>query len=104
MRPDVIVIASVGSKNSVQMRFTQNNEWSIHSRRIDPISRLWRTDYHIVNGFIQFCRNWQPRGSRWLPVLAMHGSLYAERHVDRAHGGRQFDPHALPGPARLRPE
>jgi pimeloyl-ACP methyl ester carboxylesterase len=38
---------------------------------IDP----WRTDYHTVNGFSQFCRDWQPRDERCLPVLALHGSL-----------------------------
>jgi pimeloyl-ACP methyl ester carboxylesterase len=36
---------------------------------------LWRTDYHTVNGFSQFCRDWQPRDEPWLPVLTLHGSL-----------------------------
>ncbi len=36
---------------------------------------LWRTDYHTVNGFSQFCRDWQPRDELFLPVLALHGSL-----------------------------
>ena len=36
---------------------------------------LWRTGYHTVNGFSQFCRDWQPRDERYLPVLALHGSL-----------------------------
>jgi pimeloyl-ACP methyl ester carboxylesterase len=36
---------------------------------------LWRTDYHTVNGFSQFCRDWQPRDEPYLPVLALHGSL-----------------------------
>jgi pimeloyl-ACP methyl ester carboxylesterase len=36
---------------------------------------FWRTDYHMVNGFNQFCRDWQPRDGPYLPVLALHGSL-----------------------------
>jgi pimeloyl-ACP methyl ester carboxylesterase len=36
---------------------------------------LWRTDYHTVNGFRQFCRDWRPRDTPYLPVLALHGSL-----------------------------
>ena len=36
---------------------------------------LWRTGYHTVNGFSQFCRDWQPRDEPYLPVLALHGSL-----------------------------
>ena len=36
---------------------------------------LWRTDYHTVNGFSQFCRDWQPREESCPPVLALHGSL-----------------------------
>lgn len=36
---------------------------------------LWRTGYHTVSGFSQFCRDWQPRDERYLPVLALHGSL-----------------------------
>ena len=36
---------------------------------------LWRTDYHKVNGFRQFCRDRQPRDGPCLPVLALHGSL-----------------------------
>jgi pimeloyl-ACP methyl ester carboxylesterase len=35
----------------------------------------WRTDYSTVNGFSQFCRDWQPRDEPCLPVLALHGSL-----------------------------
>ncbi len=36
---------------------------------------FWRTDYYTVNGFSQFCRDWQPREESCLPVLALHGSL-----------------------------
>ncbi|MBI5909482.1 MAG: alpha/beta hydrolase [Betaproteobacteria bacterium] len=36
---------------------------------------LWRTDFHTSNGFKQFYRDWQPRDERYLPVLALHGSL-----------------------------
>jgi pimeloyl-ACP methyl ester carboxylesterase len=36
---------------------------------------LWRTEYHTINGFRQFCREWQPRDEVCLPVLALHGSL-----------------------------
>ena len=36
---------------------------------------FWRTDFHTINGFSQFCRDWQPRDEPWLPVLALHGSL-----------------------------
>ena len=36
---------------------------------------LWRTDYHTVNGFSQFCRDWLPREESFPPVLALHGSL-----------------------------
>jgi pimeloyl-ACP methyl ester carboxylesterase len=41
----------------------------------DPEIGFWRTDYHTVNGFRQFCRDWQPREESCLPVLALHGSL-----------------------------
>jgi pimeloyl-ACP methyl ester carboxylesterase len=41
----------------------------------DPEIGFWRTDYHTVNGFRQFCRDWQPREEPCLPVLALHGSL-----------------------------
>ncbi len=36
---------------------------------------LWRTKYHTINGFRQFCRDRQPRDESLLPVLALHGSL-----------------------------
>lgn len=36
---------------------------------------LWRTDFHTINGFNQFYRDWQPRDEPCLPVLALHGSL-----------------------------
>jgi pimeloyl-ACP methyl ester carboxylesterase len=36
---------------------------------------LWRTKYHTINGFRQFCRERQPRDELYLPVLALHGSL-----------------------------
>lgn len=36
---------------------------------------FWRTDFHTINDFSQFCRDWQPRDESWLPVLAVHGSL-----------------------------
>lgn len=36
---------------------------------------LWRTEFHSVNGFRQFSREWQPRNAPCLPVLALHGSL-----------------------------
>jgi pimeloyl-ACP methyl ester carboxylesterase len=35
----------------------------------------WRTDYRTVNGFRQFHRDWLPRDSSCLSVLALHGSL-----------------------------
>jgi pimeloyl-ACP methyl ester carboxylesterase len=35
----------------------------------------WRTGTHTFNGFRQFCREWRPRDERYLPVLALHGSL-----------------------------
>jgi pimeloyl-ACP methyl ester carboxylesterase len=41
----------------------------------DPEISFWRTDYHTINGFRQFCRDWQPREESCLPVLALHGSL-----------------------------
>jgi pimeloyl-ACP methyl ester carboxylesterase len=41
----------------------------------DPEIGFWRTDYHTVNGFSQFYRDWQPREESCLPVLALHGSL-----------------------------
>ena len=41
----------------------------------DPEIGFWRTDYHTINGFRQFCRDWQPREESCLPVLALHGSL-----------------------------
>lgn len=37
----------------------------------DPEIGFWRTDYHTVNGFRQFCRDWQPREESCLPVLAL---------------------------------
>lgn len=41
----------------------------------DPEIRFWRTDYHTVNGFRQFYRDWRPHEESCLPVLALHGSL-----------------------------
>jgi pimeloyl-ACP methyl ester carboxylesterase len=41
----------------------------------DPEIGFWRIDYHTINGFRQFCRDWQPREESCLPVLALHGSL-----------------------------
>ena len=41
----------------------------------DPEIGFWRTDYHTVNGFSHFYRDWQPREESSLPVLALHGSL-----------------------------
>ena len=41
----------------------------------DPEIGFWRTDYHTVNGFSHFYRDWQPREKSSLPVLALHGSL-----------------------------
>jgi pimeloyl-ACP methyl ester carboxylesterase len=41
----------------------------------DPEIGFWRSDYHTINGFRQFCRDWQPREESCLPVLALHGSL-----------------------------
>jgi pimeloyl-ACP methyl ester carboxylesterase len=41
----------------------------------DPEIGFWRTDYHTVNGFRQFYRDWRPREESCLPVLALHGSL-----------------------------
>ena len=37
--------------------------------------QLWRTGYDTSNGFRQFYREWLPRASPYLPVLALHGSL-----------------------------
>ena len=37
--------------------------------------QLWRTGYITSNGFRQFYREWLPRTSPYLPVLALHGSL-----------------------------
>jgi pimeloyl-ACP methyl ester carboxylesterase len=36
---------------------------------------LWRTEYHSVNSFRQFSRDWQPRNAPYLPMLVLHGSL-----------------------------
>jgi pimeloyl-ACP methyl ester carboxylesterase len=36
---------------------------------------LWRTDFHTINGFNQFYRDYRPRNEHCLPVLALHGSL-----------------------------
>ena len=36
---------------------------------------LWLNCSHTVNGFTQFCRDWQPRAALGPPVLALHGSL-----------------------------
>ena len=41
----------------------------------DPEIGFWRTDYHTVNGFSHFYRDWPPREESSLPVLALHGSL-----------------------------
>jgi pimeloyl-ACP methyl ester carboxylesterase len=38
-------------------------------------TQLWRTGYVTSNGFRQFYREWLPRASPCLPVLALHGSL-----------------------------
>jgi pimeloyl-ACP methyl ester carboxylesterase len=38
-------------------------------------SGLWRTDFHTINGFNQFYRDYRPRNEHCLPVLALHGSL-----------------------------
>lgn len=35
----------------------------------------WRTCHHSGNGFSQFYREWLPGDERFLPVLALHGSL-----------------------------
>lgn len=35
----------------------------------------WRTCHQTVNGYRQFCRDWQPREQNGLPLLALHGSL-----------------------------
>src|SRR3974390_1490804 len=43
------------------------------SSRMDM--QLWRTGYVTSTGFRQFCREWLPRASPYLPVLALHGSL-----------------------------
>ena len=40
-----------------------------------PRESFWRTGWHAVNGFSQFCREWQPPEHRGLPLLALHGSL-----------------------------
>src|SRR3974377_1086639 len=37
--------------------------------------QLWCTGYDTSNGFRQFSREWLPRASPYLPVLACHGSL-----------------------------
>src|SRR3974377_989316 len=37
--------------------------------------QLWCTGYDTSNGFRQFYREWLPRASPYLPVLACHGSL-----------------------------
>ena len=37
--------------------------------------QLWRTGYDTSNGFRPFYREWLPRASPYLPVLALHGSL-----------------------------
>src|SRR3974390_3278083 len=44
-----------------------------YSPRMDL--RLWRTGHDTSHGFRQFYREWLPRASPYLPVLALHGSL-----------------------------
>ncbi len=39
------------------------------------VGNLWHVNHRVINGFNQFCRDWQPRNERYLPVLALHGSL-----------------------------
>ena len=39
------------------------------------IPGAWRTDAVLINGFRQFCREWQPHRETCPPVLALHGSL-----------------------------
>lgn len=41
----------------------------------DMKTDLWRTGTRTINGFRQFYREWKPRDSAYLPVLALHGSL-----------------------------
>jgi pimeloyl-ACP methyl ester carboxylesterase len=43
--------------------------------KFDPKIGFWRSDYHTVNGFSQFYRDWRPHEESCLPVLALHGSL-----------------------------
>jgi pimeloyl-ACP methyl ester carboxylesterase len=39
------------------------------------MDNLWRNETYAVNGFDQFCRDWRPRETPYLPMLALHGSL-----------------------------